>query len=133
MWLALKAFLVCLILTPIFRDIFRSYGIVDKPDRRRKVHVYPIPRVGGIPIAIAYRGRALPFLDRVATPDGVPAAGLEDDPGRGTDLRRRPDRRPDRFEAVAKVTRATGEPRGWLIGRACAWLGSPGSFRTTSG
>lgn len=62
-WLALKAFLVCLILTPIFRDIFRSYGIVDKPDRRRKVHVYPIPRVGGIPIAIAYVVALYPFSD----------------------------------------------------------------------
>lgn len=60
MWLALKAFLVCLILTPIFRDIFRSYGIVDKPDRR-KVHPYPIPRVGGIPIAIAYVVALYPF------------------------------------------------------------------------
>lgn len=62
-WLALKAFLVCLILTPIFRDIFRSYGIVDKPDRRRKVHAYPIPRVGGIPIAIAYVVALYPFSD----------------------------------------------------------------------
>ena len=63
MWLALKAFLVCLILTPIFRDIFRSYGIVDKPDRRRKMHAYPIPRVGGIPIAIAYVVALYPFSD----------------------------------------------------------------------
>jgi UDP-GlcNAc:undecaprenyl-phosphate/decaprenyl-phosphate GlcNAc-1-phosphate transferase len=61
MWLALKAFLVCIILTPIIRDIFRSYGIVDKPDRRRKVHAYPIPRVGGIPIAIAYVVALYPF------------------------------------------------------------------------
>ena len=61
MWLAVKAFLVCLILTPIVRDIFRSYGIVDKPDRRRKVHVYPIPRVGGIPIAIAFVVALYPF------------------------------------------------------------------------
>jgi len=61
MWLALKAFLVCLILTPICRDIFRSYGIVDQPDRRRKVHAHPIPRVGGIPIAIAYVVALYPF------------------------------------------------------------------------
>jgi len=60
MWLGLKAFLVCLILTPIFRDIFRSYGIVDKPDRR-KMHAHPIPRVGGIPIAIAYVVALYPF------------------------------------------------------------------------
>jgi UDP-GlcNAc:undecaprenyl-phosphate GlcNAc-1-phosphate transferase len=53
-WLGLRAFLVCLVLTPIFRDVFRSYGIVDQPDRRRKVHSHPIPRVGGIPIFIAY-------------------------------------------------------------------------------
>ncbi len=53
-WLGLKAFLACLVLTPIFRDIFRSYGIVDQPDRRRKIHAHPIPRVGGIPIFISY-------------------------------------------------------------------------------
>jgi UDP-GlcNAc:undecaprenyl-phosphate GlcNAc-1-phosphate transferase len=53
-WLALKAFVACLVLTPIFRDIFRSYGIVDQPDRRRKIHAHPIPRVGGIPIFISY-------------------------------------------------------------------------------
>jgi len=53
-WLALRAFLACLVLTPIFRDIFRSYGIVDQPDRRRKVHAHPIPRVGGIPIFLSY-------------------------------------------------------------------------------
>jgi UDP-GlcNAc:undecaprenyl-phosphate/decaprenyl-phosphate GlcNAc-1-phosphate transferase len=84
MWLALKAFLVCLILTPIFRDIFRSYGIVDKPDRRRKVHVYPIPRVGGIPIAIAYVVALYPFSNesRLLTEylplawKMIPAAGL---------------------------------------------------------
>jgi UDP-GlcNAc:undecaprenyl-phosphate GlcNAc-1-phosphate transferase len=60
-WLALKAFLACLVLTPIFRDIFRSYGIVDQPDRRRKIHVHPIPRVGGIPILISYAIALYPF------------------------------------------------------------------------
>ncbi len=59
-WLGIKAFLVCLILTPIVRDIFRSYGVVDKPDRR-KLHPHPIPRVGGIPIAIAYVIALYPF------------------------------------------------------------------------
>ncbi len=60
-WLGLRAFLVCLVLTPIFRDIFRSYGIVDQPDRRRKVHSHPIPRVGGIPIFIAYGLALYPY------------------------------------------------------------------------
>lgn len=44
---------VSVALTPIIRDIFRSYNVVDRPGRR-KVHAYPIPRIGGIPIAIAY-------------------------------------------------------------------------------
>ncbi len=52
-WTAGKAFLISLILTPIARDIFRSYNVVDRPGRR-KVHAYPIPRIGGIAIAIAY-------------------------------------------------------------------------------
>lgn len=54
LWLGFRAFLVSLVLTPICRDIFRSYGVVDQPDATRKVHRYPIPRVGGLAIAIAY-------------------------------------------------------------------------------
>lgn len=53
MWACLKAFIVSFVLAPIIRDIFRSYNVVDRPGRR-KVHAYPIPRVGGIPIAVAY-------------------------------------------------------------------------------
>jgi UDP-GlcNAc:undecaprenyl-phosphate GlcNAc-1-phosphate transferase len=49
---AAKAFIIALILTPISRDIFRAYNVVDRPGRR-KVHAYPIPRVGGIPIMAA--------------------------------------------------------------------------------
>ncbi|MDE3197197.1 MAG: undecaprenyl/decaprenyl-phosphate alpha-N-acetylglucosaminyl 1-phosphate transferase, partial [Acidobacteriota bacterium] len=48
-----KGLIFSLALTPIVRDIFRSYNVVDRPGRR-KVHAYPIPRVGGIPIALAY-------------------------------------------------------------------------------
>ncbi|MBZ5724548.1 MAG: undecaprenyl/decaprenyl-phosphate alpha-N-acetylglucosaminyl 1-phosphate transferase [Acidobacteriia bacterium] len=53
LWLAGKAFLIALILTPIIRDISRSFNVVDRPGQR-KVHAYPMPRVGGISIAIAY-------------------------------------------------------------------------------
>ncbi len=60
-WLGFRAFLVCLVLTPIFRDIFRSYGIVDQPDPKRKLHAHPIPRVGGIPIFIAYALALYPY------------------------------------------------------------------------
>jgi UDP-GlcNAc:undecaprenyl-phosphate GlcNAc-1-phosphate transferase len=48
-----KAFLISLVLTPIVRDIFRAYNVVDRPGRR-KVHAYPIPRVGGLPIVCGY-------------------------------------------------------------------------------
>lgn len=54
LWLGLVSFALSLILTPIFRDIFRSYGVVDKPDTTRKLHKHPIPRVGGMAIAAAY-------------------------------------------------------------------------------
>src|SRR5882757_7404110 len=48
-----KAFLISLVLTPVVRDVFRAYNVVDRPGRR-KVHAYPVPRVGGLPIAIGY-------------------------------------------------------------------------------
>jgi len=54
LWLGLRAFLIALVVTPISRDVFRSYGVVDRPDAKRKVHRYPIPRVGGLAIAISY-------------------------------------------------------------------------------
>lgn len=54
LWLGFRAFIISLVLTPICRDVFRSYGMVDQPDATRKVHRYPIPRVGGLAIAISY-------------------------------------------------------------------------------
>src|ERR1700732_2898108 len=53
LWAGGKAFLIAVILTPILRDIFRTYNVVDRPGFR-KVHAHPIPRVGGIAIAAAY-------------------------------------------------------------------------------
>lgn len=53
LWAAGKALLIALVLTPIVRDIFRAYNVVDRPGIR-KVHAYPIPRLGGISIAAAY-------------------------------------------------------------------------------
>jgi UDP-GlcNAc:undecaprenyl-phosphate GlcNAc-1-phosphate transferase len=67
LWMAGKALIIALVLTPIFRDIFRSYNIVDKP-AQRKVHAYPIPRVGGIPIAIAY---GLSLVSLSGAPDSL--------------------------------------------------------------
>ncbi len=53
LWVSLRSFLISLFLTPVVRDIFRSYNVMDRPGAR-KVHVHPTPRVGGIPIAAAY-------------------------------------------------------------------------------
>ena len=59
LWLGAIAFALSLVLTPIFRDVFRSYGVVDAPDQGRKIHKYPIPRVGGVAIACSYVGAFL--------------------------------------------------------------------------
>ena len=47
------------------RDVFLKGGIVDRPDHFRKLHSRPIPRVGGIAIAIAY---ALSFVLALLVP-----------------------------------------------------------------
>jgi UDP-GlcNAc:undecaprenyl-phosphate GlcNAc-1-phosphate transferase len=50
---ALAAFAVSATLTPIIRDAFLKRGLVDAPGGR-KLHAKPVPRIGGIPLAIAY-------------------------------------------------------------------------------
>ncbi|GAC1355875.1 MAG: hypothetical protein NVSMB3_01550 [Acidobacteriaceae bacterium] len=54
--LGLTAFLLCLIATPLCRDLFLRLNIVDHPDADRKFHLKPIPRIGGIPIVLSYAG-----------------------------------------------------------------------------
>src|SRR5580698_4520688 len=61
MWAAFKALIIALVLTPIVRDIFRAYNVVDRPGGRT-VHAYPTPRVGGVSIAIAYAAAVLAFF-----------------------------------------------------------------------
>lgn len=52
-WSALTAFGLAAALTPAFRDAFLRWGLVDAPGGR-KLHALPVPRIGGIPLAIAY-------------------------------------------------------------------------------
>ena len=52
---------VALLLTPLVRRTVRRYGIVGRPDARR-VNARPIPRAGGIAIAAAFLGVAVPFV-----------------------------------------------------------------------
>lgn len=49
---------VALLLTPAIAVLGRRYGIVDAPSGR-KVHIKPIPRIGGVAIFLAFFG---PFL-----------------------------------------------------------------------
>ena len=57
------SFLLCLIATPFCGRLFIRFGIVDRPDKDRKFHLGLIPRIGGIPIVLAYGGSlALMFL-----------------------------------------------------------------------
>jgi UDP-GlcNAc:undecaprenyl-phosphate GlcNAc-1-phosphate transferase len=55
------AALAALLLTPIVRRTVRRHGIVDRPNERR-VNTRPIPRAGGIAIAAAFLGVAVPFV-----------------------------------------------------------------------
>ena len=52
--LGFTAFVFSLVLTPLVRDGLGRLGLVDRPDGKRKRHRGPIPRVGGIAIALAY-------------------------------------------------------------------------------
>lgn len=53
--LAILSFVLSLLLTPLVRNLCRRFGLVDHPGNR-KVHEYPIPRAGGIAIALSYAG-----------------------------------------------------------------------------
>ena len=52
--LGVLAFLLCLGLTPLCRDLFLRAGLVDRPDSERKFHLRAVPRMGGVPIVISY-------------------------------------------------------------------------------
>ena len=52
--LGLLSFVLCLILTPVCRVIALRLNLVDAPDKQRKLHASPTPRVGGLAIVLAY-------------------------------------------------------------------------------
>src|SRR4029450_7039161 len=49
-----------LLLPPLIRRTVRRYGIVDRPNARR-VNTRPIPRAGGLAIAVGFLLVAVPF------------------------------------------------------------------------
>ena len=52
--LALFSFALSLVLTPLCRNFAVRHGLLDTPDAARKFHKSPVPRVGGVPIMLAY-------------------------------------------------------------------------------
>jgi UDP-GlcNAc:undecaprenyl-phosphate/decaprenyl-phosphate GlcNAc-1-phosphate transferase len=50
------SFVLCVLLTPLLRGFALRRGWVDRPDNLRKMHKVPIPRIGGVPIVLAYAG-----------------------------------------------------------------------------
>ena len=73
--LGIASFLFAFILTPVCRNLAVRCRLLDPPDRLRKLHESPVPRVGGIPIALAYM---LSFLALMLNQQGARmlAAGL---------------------------------------------------------
>ena len=57
--LAAVSLALSLIFTPTIRILAVRWNLVDLPDNKRKVHKAPIPRVGGVAIAVAYFGSLL--------------------------------------------------------------------------
>jgi UDP-GlcNAc:undecaprenyl-phosphate/decaprenyl-phosphate GlcNAc-1-phosphate transferase len=61
--LGAASFLLSLVLTPLIRDQVGHLGFLDHPDGIRKIHSGPIPRIGGLAIALSYAGTfALAFV-----------------------------------------------------------------------
>src|SRR5689334_19395750 len=53
-YLVVCSFFAATILTPLCRRTAGRLGLLDRPDGNRKLHSTPIPRVGGIAIALSY-------------------------------------------------------------------------------
>jgi len=95
--LSVVSLVLALILTPPLRDLFTRWGVVDRPDGKRKRHTRPVARMGGVPIIAACLGAygillltpfgggrvvhdALPQIYRLLPAVGVVfAVGLVDD------------------------------------------------------
>jgi len=53
LYLAALSFTICFFLTPLVRNLLHRVGVLDHPDKGRKLHMHPIPALGGVPIALA--------------------------------------------------------------------------------
>jgi UDP-GlcNAc:undecaprenyl-phosphate/decaprenyl-phosphate GlcNAc-1-phosphate transferase len=64
LFLGALSVLMSLIVTPVVRGAFQRMNILDHPDQERKRHARPVPRVGGLAIALSY---GLSFLILLST------------------------------------------------------------------
>jgi len=76
-FLATCSFGLAFLLTPLLRKCALRWGWVDQPDNVRKMHKAPIPRVGGVPIVLAYAGSfgillLLSMRDRITVQQSFP-------------------------------------------------------------
>ena len=75
--LGISAFLLSLLLTPFVRNLFRRWGLVDRPDSARKLHERPVPSAGGVALALAFVLSyavllSLPLRARSLVEEGLP-------------------------------------------------------------
>src|SRR5919106_4129443 len=63
LWGFLVALAVVLVLTPGVGRIGRVLGVVDEPGEKRRLHVRPVPRLGGIALFLAIFVPAIAFLN----------------------------------------------------------------------
>ena len=52
--LAIVSMIAALVFTPVMRDLFVRWGVVDVPDGKRKTHAKPVASLGGVPIVASY-------------------------------------------------------------------------------
>jgi UDP-GlcNAc:undecaprenyl-phosphate GlcNAc-1-phosphate transferase len=62
LFLAACSFALSFLFTPLLRQFALRRGWVDQPDSSRKMHKVPLPRIGGLPILLAFGGSFAIFL-----------------------------------------------------------------------
>lgn len=76
----LGSFIAALLVTPVVRSVAIRFGIVDRPDPRRKLHVRVVARAGGVGVLIATAVGCLlaflPFQRELSWESLLPFAGI---------------------------------------------------------